>query len=325
MKLSRKHTSLLLIASLFVLTGCEDKGTTTVKEIKQEKVEPATVVNEQEKVHQKGEIDTHGAKDAAAQIEKVEENQKKIPHPMPVNTTKGTPHTAVALEVLKAAPYVYVKVKEGDKEYWMAAPQANIEVGGEVTFNEQMWMKNFTSKTLGRTFDAVMFASSLESKTPAAKKSEKKAEEVKEKKSEEKAESSESVEKEEKIIQPAIVTVSQEESEPASAQEQKPSGDASLKLFTVEQLYAQADDLNNTIVSVKGKVVKVSEGIMGRNWIHIQDGTGSSGTNDLVFTSPDDSAVEGDEVTATGTLKTNIDFGYGYAYSVIIEGSKFTK
>ncbi len=314
MKLSKKHASLLLIASLFVLTGCEDKGTTTVKEIKQQSTEPVAKTVKEE-TQKKDEIDTHGAKDATARMEETQKNQKKIPHPMPVSKTKGTPHTAIAVEVLKAAPYVYVKVKEGDKEYWMAAPQAEVEIGGEVTFNEQMWMKNFTSKTLGRTFDAVMFASSLESKASEVKKIEKK--EIQEK--------PKALKKEENGTQPVVTDVSQQKEDAAKTQEKSSSEDTALKLFTVEQIYAQANDLNNTIISVKGKVVKVSEGIMDRNWIHIQDGTGSSGTNDLVFTSPDDTAVEGDEVTATGTLKTNIDFGYGYSYAVIIEGSKFKK
>ena len=330
MKISKKHTGLLLIASLVVLSGCEDKGTTTVKEIKQETTKPAV----EAKTYEKGEIDTHGAKDAADQIAKVEKTQKtqsKMPHPMPPSAPKGTPHTAVAVEILQAPPYVYGKVKEGDKEYWMAAPSAKVAVGDEISFSEQMWMQNFTSKTLNRTFDKVMFASSLVTKAPATKAQEKKVQKDEKPASEEKeeikenSEPKESAQKEEKIIQPTIINVAEEYNESTSAANKEAPAQTSVKIFSVEQIYAQADDLNNSTVSVKGKVVKVSEDIMGRNWIHIQDGTGSKGTDDLVFTSPTDSAVVGDEITATGTLKTNIDFGYGYSYSVIIENSKFVK
>jgi hypothetical protein len=71
---------------------------------------------------------------------------------------------------------------------------------------------------------------------------------------------------------------------------------------------------------VKGKVVKVSAGIMGKNWIHLQDGTGDpkQGTNDLVATS-DESASLGDIITVKGTVFKDKDFGSGYKYSVIME------
>ena len=76
-------------------------------------------------------------------------------------------------------------------------------------------------------------------------------------------------------------------------------------------------------VTINAKVVKVSSGIMNRNWIHIQDGTGdaSTGTNNLVTTTLDVAEV-GDVVTATGKLAKDKDFGGGYQYVVIIEETK---
>ncbi|WP_054696018.1 hypothetical protein [Geotalea toluenoxydans] len=41
--------------------------------------------------------------------------------------------------------------------------------------------------------------------------------------------------------------------------------------YTVEELYSNKESLDNKAVAVKGKVVKVSAGIMGKNWIHVQD------------------------------------------------------
>lgn len=66
--------------------------------------------------------------------------------------------------------------------------------------------------------------------------------------------------------------------------------------------------------------MKVSSGIMGRNWLHIQDGSGNQkdGSNDLVVTSKDLAAV-GDIVTVSGTLRKDKDFGSGYKYDVIVE------
>jgi hypothetical protein len=88
--------------------------------------------------------------------------------------------------------------------------------------------------------------------------------------------------------------------------------------YTVEELYAKKDKLNGKKVSVRGKVVKFSPGIMGRNWIHLQDGTGKQGTNDMTVTTNQTAAV-GDTALVTGTLVTNKDFGAGYKYAVIIE------
>jgi hypothetical protein len=68
-------------------------------------------------------------------------------------------------------------------------------------------------------------------------------------------------------------------------------------------------------------VVKFNAGIMGRNWIHIQDGSGAEGSNDLTVTT-DDTAQLGDLVVIKGTLKTNQDFGHGYSYDILVEQAK---
>ena len=98
---------------------------------------------------------------------------------------------------------------------------------------------------------------------------------------------------------------------------------SSTGTYTVEELFAKKADLNASIVTVKGEVVKVSNGIMGRSWIHIQDGTGVEGTNDIIFTSKVQTANVGDKVVATGTVATDKDFGYGYFYAIIVEDSAF--
>jgi len=95
--------------------------------------------------------------------------------------------------------------------------------------------------------------------------------------------------------------------------------------FTVADLFAKTAELNGKVVEVKGDVVKVSNNIMGRSWVHIQDGTGAEGTNDIIFTSPNATVVKGDKVTAKGILAMNKDFGYGYFYKAIVEGSVFKK
>ena len=87
-------------------------------------------------------------------------------------------------------------------------------------------------------------------------------------------------------------------------------------------VWANRRALAGKAVAVRGKVVKYNGGILGVNWLHIQDGTGTADrkTNDLTITT-DDTATIGDIVTATGTLATDKDFGAGYAYPVILEKS----
>ena len=90
--------------------------------------------------------------------------------------------------------------------------------------------------------------------------------------------------------------------------------------YTVSEAYEKAGKLDKKAVVVRGKVVKVSKGIMGKNWVHLRDGSGDpgKGTNNLVVTTQDDPNI-GDVVTAKGTLYKDKDFGSGYKYQVIVE------
>ena len=87
---------------------------------------------------------------------------------------------------------------------------------------------------------------------------------------------------------------------------------------TVVQLYSDSKSLKGKTVNVRGKVVKFNSGIMGKNFLHLQDGTGSEGTNDLTVTTQETVRV-GDQVIVTGTVNTDKNFGAGYSYSLILE------
>jgi hypothetical protein len=100
------------------------------------------------------------------------------------------------------------------------------------------------------------------------------------------------------------------------------AGDAAQK--TVAALYQEKAQLSGQQVQVHGKVVKVNNGIMHRNFLHVQDGTGGKGTNQLTVTSQDTANV-GDEVVVTGTLTVDRDFGAGYTYPIILEKATVSK
>jgi aspartyl/asparaginyl-tRNA synthetase len=96
--------------------------------------------------------------------------------------------------------------------------------------------------------------------------------------------------------------------------------------YTVADIYGKAASLNGKKVKIKGQVMKFSPQIMGKNWLHLQDGTGDpqKNTHDLVVTSAN-KAEKGDTVTVEGVVAVNKDFGAGYKYAVIVEDVTITR
>lgn len=186
--------------------------------------------------------------------------------------------SGVVIESATAGGYTYVNVESNGQSFWIAGPQTAVQNGSRISFSEQIWMKDFNSKALGRSFDKILFVGGISA--AAAAPAQKGA------------------------LSPA----------PAPGP---------VKTCTVEELFTKRDELQGKVVEVKGKVVKVSSNIMGRNWVHITDGTGSAGSNKIIFRSAGQSASVGSEVTARGRLETAVDFGFGYRYDVIVEDASF--
>lgn len=84
--------------------------------------------------------------------------------------------------------------------------------------------------------------------------------------------------------------------------------------------------LKGKTVLVNAQVVKVTEGVMGKNWVHLQDGSGKAadGTHDVIATTKDSVAV-GAVLKAKGTVRTDVNIGSGYSYPVLIEDASFAK
>lgn len=93
---------------------------------------------------------------------------------------------------------------------------------------------------------------------------------------------------------------------------------------SVESINKEKAALSGKEVSFQGKVVKVNNGIMGRNFVHVRDGSGDQATNNLIVTSKD-TAVVGDEVVVTGNVKLDRDFGSGYMYPLLVEDASIAK
>jgi hypothetical protein len=95
---------------------------------------------------------------------------------------------------------------------------------------------------------------------------------------------------------------------------------------TVEEVVKGKASLKDKPVLVNAQVVKVTNDVMGRNWVHLQDGTGKAadGTHDVIATTKDKVAV-GDVVKAKGTVRTDVNIGSGYSYAVLIEDARLAK
>jgi len=93
---------------------------------------------------------------------------------------------------------------------------------------------------------------------------------------------------------------------------------------SIAEVFADSDQLEGETVVIRGKVVKVNADIMGKNWLHIRDGSGEEGSNDLTVTTTGALPAVGDTVVVTGPLGLNRDFGMGYKYPVIVEDAEVT-
>ncbi len=202
--------------------------------------------------------------------------------------------SGTVLETMDTAGYTYVQVDTGKEKFWAAAPQLAVKIGDAVVVPEGMPMPDYHSKTLDRTFDMVYFVPSI-------------------------------------FVDGAENLIGDMPAEPAPIHRGKTvveTTDVDLSGITpaeggqtIADLFAGKADLAGKPVKIRGRVVKFSPEIMGKNWVHLQDGTGAAGTNDLTVTT---SAIvkKGDTVIISGVLVVDKDFGYGYAYDVIIEDAE---
>ena len=95
---------------------------------------------------------------------------------------------------------------------------------------------------------------------------------------------------------------------------------------TVAEVNAERAALKDKTVTIRAKIVKVTSNVMGKNWVHLRDGTGSAAdsNNDLVATSGEEPTV-GDIVVAKGVVRTDVNIGSGYAYKVLLENASFQR
>lgn len=237
--------------------------------------------------------------------------------------------TGTIKETMDAAGYTYMNLATGDQNLWVAIPQSKVKVGDKVSVVEGMEMKNFHSNSFDRTFDAIIFSpgmvgaaslsphgTSAPQPTPVPQKGS----------ADDSFSSAVAAERAATgggaaPVQPsqgsagsmgAVVPFTETEVERADGENS----------YTVGEIFEQAQDLDGKKVRVRGQVVKFNANIMGRNWLHLQDGTGDpmQNTHDLVVTTADQLSSP-NVITIEGVVAADRDFGAGYKYVVIVEDS----
>jgi hypothetical protein len=200
------------------------------------------------------------------------------------NLPAGT-HKIQVADFIQTPNYTYIQASENGGQYWLAVPRMSPEKGETLYFSKSMEMKNFKSEALNRTFASVLFVQDISQTPPAASQK--------------------------PVNHPQVYSQTKRDVNVEPLKDGK----------TIAQIYEQKNELKGKTVKVKGQVVKYNPHIMGRNWIHIQDGTGEKDDFDLMVTSPD-SVKTGDVVIVEGTVEINQDFGAGYSYPVLLSNAK---
>jgi hypothetical protein len=195
--------------------------------------------------------------------------------------TSGT-----VVSTINAGSYTYVEIDIAGTPVWYAAPTLELKAGDLVAPPAGMPMQNFHSDTLDRTFDVVYFVDAIPLAGATA---------------------------------PSLPAGHPPVACPAMGADD--FGGIEKADYSIGELYGNAAGLAGKQVAVRGKAVKVTNGIMGKNWVHLQDGTGEAGCNDLTVTTAE-MVAPGSTVLVSGVLATNLDFGYGYTYAVLLQDAE---
>lgn len=192
----------------------------------------------------------------------------------------------VAREILNTDRYTYIRASEGSQEFWVAVAKQDIKVGNTYYFQRALLKQNFPSQEFNRVFETLYLVSDLREQPLGA-------------------------------AMPAEAGGLPQAPASVELTEAIPPTPGATKL---SDLFANTSKYNGKKIKVTGKCVKVNPMIMGRNWIHLQDGSGKN--LDLTITTMENIPL-GAIITLEGTIALNKDFGAGYKYDVIMEGAVF--
>ncbi len=195
-------------------------------------------------------------------------------------------------EVIQTSSYTYMKVSENFADRWVAVSRMDAQKGDKYYYDDALLMNNFHSKELERDFETIYFINKVSTIPP-------------------------SMQDKLGAMPPS------HKGKTANVPKSSVSLEKSEDELSVAAVFENANTLSEKEIEIRGIVVKVNKQVMGKNWIHIQDGTQFEESFDLTITSQN-LPEKGDEVTFKGTIYVNKDFGSGYFYDVIMEEAKMT-
>ncbi len=195
----------------------------------------------------------------------------------------------ICLETMNSGGYTYAQLQHGDHKIWIAGPESVLKVGDTIYYTGGSKMGKFQSKTLKRTFDSILFVTNIATS-----------------------------------IHPKETMTPEAHTSSKTADVGKVNVQPLEGGYTIERLYAEKANLAGKTIRIRGQVVKYNESIMNKNWIHLQDGTGEEGKNDLTVTSQDAVNI-GDVIVIEGVIGVDKNIGGGYNFSIILEDGKVIK
>jgi hypothetical protein len=225
------------------------------------------------------------------EVKTIENPEAQNPHAKTSETADF--HVVSVQEVLYTTNYVYLNVSEGPEQYWIATNKIEVNPGETYMYKGGLLKINFKSKELDREFSKVYFVNKIVGENGHMPKE--------------------------------MAGTTPKENPKAKAEAVTKSGTSSSDITPLEGSISISEIVNNPAkyegkeVQITAKCVKLNKNIMGRNWMHFQDG--SANDYDMIVTAEEFVPV-GFIVTMTATVALNQDFGAGYAYDIILENGE---
>lgn len=222
--------------------------------------------------------------------------------PMADNATSETPKTfnGPVIGTFDSGGYTYLHISTPYGPVWAAGPITPVKRDDQVSFVGKMLMKQFLAKSMNRTFDEIYFVNAF------------------------------TVNGQQPVVAAAPAEMNSKTDPHANGGMDTPASPFKTmptKPFTkakngqtIAEILADTGKFKDKNVKIRGRVVKYTSDILGKNWVHIQD----SGTqNDLTITTTSIAKID-DILLIEGKLELKKDYGEGFVIDVVVDNAKIT-
>jgi len=197
-------------------------------------------------------------------------------------------HKVVVEEILPTEKYSYLRVTEDGEDFWIAIPKSDVDKGGTYYYRGGLKKINFKSVEYDKVFETVYLVSGV-SKDPSMS-------------------DISGGNPHQNLDNTAAATTGNNVGPVAGG-------------ITLAELLRNKKKYEGQTVKVQGRVVKLNNMIMNKNWVHIQDASLQAEKTDLTVTTTENVGL-GEVVAFEGKITLNKDFGAGYKYEIIMEEAR---